>query len=333
LTATVDTGTGTGNTLSVNDSSTVTLAQTGGSSHTINVATVNVTTGGTLLVADPTTAGDIEVNSGCTAVVEAASTVTTLHNNGTADIEAPSTITTLTGNGTTEFTGGAGASTIGTATAASGTVKMDTGATVSIDNASTIGTLNLTGGTAKLVQSGTHHLNTFTALSITSSGFLDVGSQNVLTNTAPDTIRDYIATGYNASSYGAEDGNWAGTGISSILAKNYYVPEAGVSKYAVGYAYGGDASVTDQQGNAQGNGNFNLDGVGPNDTLIRPCLTGDVNMDGVCDFNDIQAILGYHFNDGQPGLYTQGDLANHGIVNGDDIQFVLSANYNTLEYF
>jgi hypothetical protein len=54
-------------------------------------------------------------------------------------------------------------------------------------------------------------------------------------------------------------------------------------------------------------------------------------MDGVVDFNDIQSILAYHFNDGMPATYTQGDLANHGVVNGDDIQFVLSANYNTLE--
>jgi hypothetical protein len=62
-------------------------------------------------------------------------------------------------------------------------------------------------------------------------------------------------------------------------------------------------------------------------------LTGDVNMDGTVDFNDIQSILGYRFNNGQAADYTDGNLANHGIVNGDDIQFVLSANYNTGEHF
>jgi hypothetical protein len=60
-------------------------------------------------------------------------------------------------------------------------------------------------------------------------------------------------------------------------------------------------------------------------------LTGDANMNGVVDADDIQSILAYHFNDNQHAIYTQGDLANHGLANADDIQFVLSANYGSQE--
>ena len=172
---------------------------------------------------------------------------------------------------------------------------------------------------------------------IAPAGTLDIANQQLLLNTpTAQSVRDVqllVAAGYNASAYGAEDGKWDGKGVTSSVAKSSYVTAARVSKFAVGYAYGGDASTRAEQGGGVDGTNTNLDGVGLNQTLVRTVLLGDVNMDGIVDFADISSILGYHYNDNQPAHYTDGDINNHGVVNFDDISLVLAFNYNSSQNF
>ena len=189
-----------------------------------------------------------------------------------------------------------------------------------------------TGGSANAFKGGGDGTGT-----ITPAGTLDIGNHQVLLNTPSlsdvNNVQLLVAAGYNASNYGNEDGKWNGTGITSSIAKSSYVANAGVSKYAVGYAYGSDASVKAEQGGGADGTNGSLDGIGANQTLVRAVLLGDVNMDGVVDFADISSILGYHYNDGKPAHYTDGDISNHGIVNFDDISLVLAFNYNNNQVF
>src|SRR5206468_7666234 len=73
--------------------------------------------------------------------------------------------------------------------------------------------------------------------------------------------------------------------------------------------------------------------VNPGQVLVRPTLTGDVNMDGKVDFFDITQLLGYKYNTGQPASYTDGDLNYDGVVDFFDIVTLLSANYNSGQNF
>jgi hypothetical protein len=318
--------------VTVNDISTI---------HTLYVSGV-----ANLNAVDPTTTNrtmvtSFTVNTGGVSNVNVLATIDTLDVSGVVNLNVPTATTNRTM--VTSFTvTSAGVANVNVLTTIS---TLDCQGAAYFSLTTDMNTLNLSNN-GKMVFTNTstnsasaHQLSMIASINIATNqagvamGLLDVGSQDVITQTDHNKIRDYIVAGYNAAVFGGENGKWDGNGISSSTASYWYSVDAGISKYAVGYAWGGDGSVTDQQGNAQGNDNYNLDNVEPNQTLIRPCLTGDVNMDGVVDFNDIQSILAYNFNSGQAATYTQGDLAALGIVNGDDIAFVLAANYNTLEYF
>src|SRR5206468_3917679 len=52
------------------------------------------------------------------------------------------------------------------------------------------------------------------------------------------------------------------------------------------------------------------------------------NMDGSVDFFDLSQVLGYNYNGGTPGTYTDGDLNYDGVTDFFDLAVVLSANYN-----
>jgi hypothetical protein len=144
-----------------------------------------------------------------------------------------------------------------------------------------------------------------------STAILDLANHDLLTTTPTSTIRAYLLSAYGASQ------DWSGPGgITSSLART------SPAKYTLAYAAGSDASAQDAG-----------IPVAPGQTLVRPALVGDANLDGRVDFFDVAQVLGYKYNTGQPASYTDGDLDYSGKVDFFDISTLLSANYNSGEVF
>jgi hypothetical protein len=156
--------------------------------------------------------------------------------------------------------------------------------------------------------------STVSNVSMDGNGTFDLGNNELVTNTAPSVIRGYLVHAYDPNG----NADWGQPGLTSSFAKN------NPTNYSVGYAFGGDASAQDADVR-QHNGA----GLGTNQTIVRPVLTGDTNMDGRVDFFDISQLLGYKYNTGQAASYTDGDLDYSGKVDFFDIVLLLSANYNT----
>ena len=172
---------------------------------------------------------------------------------------------------------------------------------------------------------------------LTTTATLDIANHDVYIGTptaaSVETIKQLVAVGYNApGGYGTGNGKFNGNGITSSIARDG-IRGNGVPKYAVAYAYGSDASVTQHQNATNSAFIPALANIGPNQTLLRTVLTGDVNMDGIVNFADIQAILSRHYNDGVSAHYTDGNINNDNFVTFADIQTVLSGNYNSGERF
>jgi autotransporter-associated beta strand protein len=153
-------------------------------------------------------------------------------------------------------------------------------------------------------------------------GNVDLGNHELLLNNAnPQTIKGYLASAYDPNG----NADWGQRGLTSSIAK------ANPTSYSVGYAYGSDQSQIDAGVTTHGGAL-----LGPTQTLTRPVLTGDANMDGTVDFFDISQVLGYRYNAGQgttPAAYTDGDLDYNGQVDFFDIVLLLSANYNSGQFF
>jgi hypothetical protein len=177
------------------------------------------------------------------------------------------------------------------------TVAQFTGASVSVGNNSR---LTITPNEPRVTNTAN--------LTITGTGKFDLNNNDLLTPTAPATIRGYLKNAYTAN------GDWSGNGLTSSVAA------ANPAKYTVGYAHAGDASNP-------------LD-IPAGKTLVRPVLAGDANLDGVVDFFDITQVLGYRYNGGgTTANYTDGDLDYNGRVDFFDLTVILSGNYNTGETF
>jgi T5SS/PEP-CTERM-associated repeat protein len=170
------------------------------------------------------------------------------------------------------------------------------------------------GGTLTIRPAGTRFTNAATNLQINGTGTLDLSNHELLTSTDPATIKSYLANAYDPSG----NADWGQHGLTSSVAKG------NPTSYSIGYAYGGDQSSQDA-GVTTKNGTP----LGASQTIIRPILVGDANMDGVVDFFDITQILGYKYNTNQPASYTDGDLDYSGHVDFFDIVLLLSANYNS----
>jgi autotransporter-associated beta strand protein len=156
------------------------------------------------------------------------------------------------------------------------------------------------------------------ALTINSGTTVDLGNHEILTNTAPATIKGYLASAFDAA--GNQD--WSKPGLTSSLAA------ANPVKFSVGYANGADQSAQDAGITTHAGAP-----LAANQTVARAVLTGDANMDGKVDFFDITQLLGYKYNTGQAASYTDGDLDYSGKVDFFDITVILSANYNTGQSF
>jgi hypothetical protein len=206
------------------------------------------------------------------------------------------TMLALSGTGSTTVGGGAGT------------------ALVSVSSLSQASLTINSGGTLTIRPAGSRLTNAATNLQINGNGTLDLANHELLTNTAPGTIKSYLTNAYDPNG----NADWSKPGLTSSVAK------ANPTSYSVGYAYGGDqsaqdAGVTTKSGTP----------LAANQTIIRPVLVGDANMDGVVDFFDLTQILGYKYNTGQAASYTDGDLDYSGKVDFFDIVLLLSANYNT----
>jgi hypothetical protein len=170
-----------------------------------------------------------------------------------------------------------------------------------------LASLTINGSSALVTPGAARKTISANALSILGSGRLDLTINNLLTFTAPTAIRGYLLSAYSAND------DWSGpAGLTSSTASSNPV------KYTIGYATASDQSAQDAGLT-----------LAPGQTLVRPSLVGDANLDGKVDFFDLTQILAYKYNTNQPASYTDGDLNFDGNVNFFDIATLLSANYNT----
>jgi hypothetical protein len=176
--------------------------------------------------------------------------------------------------------------------------------------------VTLNAGGTLLIRAATNRVtNAVTNLLISGNGTFDLANHELLTSTAPATIKGYLSSAYDPSG----NQNWARPGLTSSVAK------ANPSNFSLAYAYGGDQSAQDA-GVTTRNGTP----LAANQTIVRPVLTGDANLDGKVDFFDLTQVLGYRYNaGGNNAAYTDGDLDYNGKVDFFDIVTLLSANYNT----
>jgi hypothetical protein len=166
-------------------------------------------------------------------------------------------------------------------------------------------------GTLTVAPNATRFTNAASTLLISGNGRIDLANHDLLVSTTPaPTIRNYLVSAYTANQ------DWSGPGLTSSYAVGNPV------KYSIGYASGSDQSAQDAGIN-----------VAPGQTLVRPILSGDANLDGKVDFFDVVQVLGYKYNTGQSASYTDGDLDYSGKVDFFDIVTLLSANYNTGQTF
>src|SRR5262249_11719458 len=145
------------------------------------------------------------------------------------------------------------------------------------------------GGTLVIRQAGSRLTNLASDLQINGNGTLDLSNHELLTNAAPTTIKTYLANAYDPNG----NADWGQHGLTSSVAR------ANPTSYSVGYAYGGDPSAQDAGVTTKGG-----TPLGASQTIVRPVLTGDANLDGAVDFFDITQILGYKYNTGQAASYT-----------------------------
>jgi hypothetical protein len=255
-------------------------------------------TGGTLTGASIAILNNLSSFSLSGGTVSAAATLNNgkfNHTGGTASLG------TLTGTGSV-FVGNPG-----TAAAAAMTVTSFAQNEITVRNT----------GTLTVATNAARFTNSAPKLTLTGNGTLDLGNHELLTSIAPTTIKGYLAKAYDP----AGNADWGQPGLTSSLARG------NPTKFSVAYAFGGDPSAQDAGVTTHGGAPLGAQ------TLVRPVLTGDANMDGTVNFFDISQILGYKYNTGQAASYTDGDLDYNGKVDFFDISLLLSANYNTGQTF
>ena len=165
------------------------------------------------------------------------------------------------------------------------------------------GAVAITNGTIQL--SPSIGVATVTSLSITGSGSLDVGNNEILIHygSAPDPIASIaalLASGYANSA-------WNGPGINTSAPL-----VVGGLTYGLGYADGADPQNT-------------ATGLPSGTIEIKYTLLGDADLNGIVNGIDF-GILAANFNKGVTG-WDEGDFDYNNIVNGLDFGD-LAANFN-----
>ena len=342
--ALVDFGDGTGsgnNQLNVNEFGIVTLAQEPDSaSHIVVVEDVNVGGDGeskiaTLIVADPSTIDDLQVNNYGEAFVLDSADGTTIPTFGVGAVVGPlhsyasiageSTIGTFTIEGEVDFSATSAPSTVtqfqvlATAvTGSTGIVNINSGADVTVFSSSRIGSLwNFfgSGGKLTLEEHGESDSNLLTVHTLymgstpsAPDGILDLNDNAMVVDhdgTSPvSDIQAMITAAYDT---GVGSGHWGESGITSSLADD--------STYAVGYADRSELSSTPAV----------FSTADMTSVLVRFTLYGDADLDGtvnLLDFNRLSA----NFN-GTNKVWSQGDFNYDTQVNLLDFN-KLAANFN-----
>jgi T5SS/PEP-CTERM-associated repeat protein len=178
-------------------------------------------------------------------------------------------------------------------------------------------TVSMTTGAAKNVVAGSIAI----AGSGATAGKLDVADQAVIVDypaAGPDpqtAIRQHIISGRGATGLGA---TWAGTGITSSAAAADVAtsPES----RSVGYANNAELPLGAYS-------TFRGESVDGSSVLIRYTRTGDANLDGVVNDEDV-TIINASYAPGVPQpFWALGDFDYNGFVDDDDVT-LLSAFYN-----
>jgi hypothetical protein len=343
-TALVDFGDGSGdgnNQLNVNLFSTVTLAQAPGSaSHVVVVEDVNVGGAGdtklaTLIVADPASIDDLQLNNYGWALVldEADGTTIPIFTvgganpiNSFASIEGESEIGTMTVNDTAQFLSTSSPTVVtefdvtGTLSSSIGEVTIDDGADVLVLESSRIGNLRIPGtGLMTLQERDTDHrvlaVKTLFMGSDPSDpdGVLDLNDNAMVVDHSGTTpiadIQAMLTSGYDS-------GAWDGNGINTSLGTS--------NTFALGYAEndnsGGGVNFSTFEG-------YTVDGSA---VLIRYGRYGDANLDGTVNSDDYNRLA---TNFGLSGKrWGHGDFNFDGSVNSDDFN-LLSTNFGQSFFF
>ncbi|MEX2140549.1 MAG: PEP-CTERM sorting domain-containing protein [Pirellulales bacterium] len=129
------------------------------------------------------------------------------------------------------------------------------------------------------------------------------------------TIRSYIITGRGTTGFGA---TWTGTGITSSTAAADVI--ANPESTSVAYAHNGSLPLGPYA-------NFVGRAVDDSSVLIRYTRTGDANLDGLVNDDDV-TILGATYAPGVPQpSWALGDFDYNGFVDDDDAT-LLGVFYN-----
>jgi len=193
--------------------------------------------------------------------------------------------------------------------AGSSTINVNAGTlTFAANMAGTInlGTLSVAAGAGAVILPTTTNSPTtlvLNALSLGTSGVLDVANNEVLINygsgTDPiSTIASWIASGYAG-------GAWNGPGIISSVAQSN-------PSYGLGYADAADAG--------------NPANLASGQIEILYTLLGDANLDGKVNGTDF-VLMSAGFNQSVTAGWDKGDFNYDGKINGDDF-VLLSDNFN-----
>jgi autotransporter-associated beta strand protein len=275
----------------------------GAAASAVTIGNATLTLNGTFSVPNPMVLNDgnstIDVTAGNTATLTGA-----ISGGGGALIKGTASGTLVLAQGAAGATLPGDATVNGGALNVSGTTPLNVPGTLTVNDLTSV---TLLSGPTRL----THQVNN---LSMNGSGNLDLNNHEMLTNTDPNTIKGYLTQAYDPNG----NADWGKPGLTSSVAKS------NPTSFSVGYAFGGDQSAQDAGVTTKGG-----TPITATQTIVRPVLTGDANMDGRVDFFDITQILGYKYNTGQPASYTDGDLDYNGQVDFFDIVLLLSANYNS----
>ncbi len=178
--------------------------------------------------------------------------------------------------------------------------------------------------------------NVIGALSISGGGLLDIGNRDLRLDSTrtPDAVSfGYWRQGYNNDpngGFGLSDGNKGMSSSVAVASAQSGDPNIGNARITVGYLFG--AAQAGLGANYEDLGGPH---VGANETLFRPALMGDLNLDGIVDGNDIGLIvgLGYYGKTTAPEGWLDGDLNGDGIVDGNDIGLIVgTGTYNNGSY-
>jgi hypothetical protein len=146
-----------------------------------------------------------------------------------------------------------------------------------------------------------------------TGGKLDLVDQNMVYDYSGGsplaTVKNYVATAYAG-------GAWTGNGITTTAAS---------PNRAVAFAEASDLLSLTGTNKATWNGQQ----VDATSILLRYTLTGDANMDGAVDFNDLVRLAqNYNVADGQR-RWTQADFTYDGNVDFNDL-VALAQSYNSV---